>query len=109
MGKHRIIAIILTGIMIFVILLSGREFNAMQADVDIFPSEDLAEVKMLSDYFEGLKNTPGDTEIYVFEGEEEGGSVLILGGTHPNEPASNLTSILFVENLKVTMGKVFLH
>jgi len=107
MGKHRIIAIILTGVMTLVIIFTGREFKDMHADIPIFPSDDLAEVKMLSDYFEGLKNTPGDTQVYVFEGEEEGGSVLILGGTHPNEPSSNLTSILFVENLKVDKGRVF--
>lgn len=55
-----------------------------------------------------LEGTIGDSEIYIIEGEEEGGSLLIIGGTHPNEPAGQLTSILFLENLEVKKGKVFI-
>ncbi len=107
MEKSKISAIVLTIIIISVIITTGSEFKSMQEEIAIYPSDGLTEKKQLSDYFEGLKDTPGDTEVYVFEGEEEGGSTLILGGTHPNEPASNLTTIMLVENLQVDKGRVF--
>ena len=47
-------------------------------------------------------------KIYILQGKESGGSVLILGGTHPNEPAAFLTTVLLVENLKVDKGTVYI-
>jgi len=41
---------------------------------------------MLSEYLPALEGTYGDTTVYVMEGEKEGASMLVLGGTHPNEP-----------------------
>ncbi len=61
---------------------------------------------MLSDYFEGLKGTPGDTEVYFLEGKEPGGTILLLGGTHPVEPATLLTAVTFVENAQVEKGRL---
>lgn len=61
---------------------------------------------MLNDYYEGLKGTKGDTEVYILEGEEPGGTMLVLGSTHPVEPAGLLTSTLFVENAVVKKGRV---
>jgi hypothetical protein len=60
---------------------------------------------MLSDYFTPLKGTPGDTPVYVYEGLEKGGHILILGGTHPNEPAGYITAVLLAENISVLRGK----
>lgn len=75
---------------------------------NLYPSSNLKEIKMLSDYFAKIKNTPVDTEIYIYAGKEKGGTSLILGGTHPNEPAGYLTSILFLENIDVQKGKVII-
>jgi len=63
---------------------------------------------MLSAYFPGIRDTHGDTEVYVFEGEEAGGNLLILGGSHPNEPAGYVTAVMLVENIRVNRGKVFI-
>ncbi len=63
---------------------------------------------MLSSYFPALMNTPGDTAVYVFRGKEEGGRVLILGGTHPNEPAGLVTAVLLIENIRLERGSVFI-
>lgn len=59
----------------------------------------------LSDYLPNLENTPGDTAIYYMEGKEPGGTLLIMGGVHPNEPAGLLASILFIENVLVEKGR----
>ena len=78
----------------------------MHVEEAVYPSPHLKNEKRLSDYFSGLKNSPGDSSVYVFEGQNKGGNLLILGGTHPNEPAGFITAVLLVENLAVKQGKV---
>ncbi len=104
---------ILSGFLLFLgaiclSLLSGVQFLKMHKKESIYPSEELSSIKMLSTYFPGLKDTPGDTDVYVFQGQEEGGHLLILGGTHPNEPAGFITAVLLVENINVQRGKVII-
>jgi len=88
-------------------VITGNQFSSMHVSDPIFPSPLLSEKKLLSDYFPSLERTPGDTPIYIFRGKKEGGRLLILGGTHPNEPAGFLTALLLVENLEVETGTVF--
>ncbi len=85
---------------------AGASFLSMRGDEAIYPSDGLTRGARLSDYFSGLKDTPGDTDVFVFEGEEPGANVLILGGTHANEAAGFVAALLLVENLEVKKGKV---
>jgi len=85
---------------------SGREFRSMRAPDAIDPGPGLTASRLLSDYFPPLKGTPGDTPVFIFEGKARGGAVLVLGGTHPNEPAGFLTAVLLVENIRTVRGKV---
>jgi len=62
--------------------------------------------KHLSNYLSGIKGTRGDTELYVLEGNREGGTALILGGIHPNEPAGHIAAIVVIENARVKAGRV---
>ena len=62
---------------------------------------------MLSDWFEGIKGTAGDTEVYIFQGAEPGGKALVLGGTHGNEIGSYMAGIVLVENAMVTKGTLY--
>ena len=71
-------------------------------------SEYITEVKKLSDYFDGVKGTTNDCNVYIFDSGVEGGTYLIWGSTHPEEPAGVMTAALLVENLKVTQGKVII-
>ena len=48
-----------------------------------------------------------DTPVYVFDSGVPGGSVLILGGAHPYEPASPMMAYVVMENIAVTKGRVF--
>jgi hypothetical protein len=89
-----------------VCVLAGRRFLSMRRDDPIFPSSGLTARRLLSDYFPPLQGTPGDTAVFVFEGPEKGGRVLILGGTHPNEPAGTISAVALVENIRVTAGAV---
>jgi len=60
----------------------------------------------LSDYFSGLKDSPGDTNVYIMEGDKKGGTMLVMGGTHPTEPATLVAAVMLVENVTVNTGRL---
>jgi predicted deacylase len=91
-----------------VAFFAGRDFVAQWPGEPIFLGEGLTAQKKLSDYFPPLRGTAGDTEVYVFDGPEPGGNVLVLGGTHPNEPAGFVSAVVLAENLRPVRGRVIL-
>lgn len=108
MKGHYFTALLLLLLAALVCYFSGQDFLNMHKEEAVYPSPHLTTKKRLSDYFPGLKNSPGDSSVYIFEGQKEGGTLLILGGTHPNEPAGFITAILMVENIEVKQGKVII-
>ena len=66
----------------------------------------VTEVKTLGDYFPPLKGTTNDCNIYILDSKKPGGTLMVLGGTHPEEPAANLAAQLLVESALVTQGKL---
>lgn len=99
-------AIVLAVAAVFAIMAS-KDFLAMHVDEPIVETEYLTEIRMLSEYSENLAGSALDTEVYVFDSGVEGGTMLILGGTHPNETAGLLAAIGMIENMNVTQGRVF--
>lgn len=89
-----------------VLLVAGRSFLAMRVDLPIYPGPGVTQIGALSDYFDGLIGTPADTAVYVLEGDKPGGTALVLGGTHPNEPASSLTAIALIESVTIVRGRL---
>ncbi|MGD2121465.1 MAG: succinylglutamate desuccinylase/aspartoacylase family protein [Gemmatimonadota bacterium] len=69
-------------------------------------SAGVTEVKHLGDYFEGVRGTVNDCNVYIFEGEEPGGTVFVMGGTHPEEPAARLAAWLLAENAEMDVGRM---
>jgi hypothetical protein len=67
----------------------------------------VTEVKMLSEWYDGLKDSPGDTPVYVLKGEGDGGAMLILGGTHGNEPSGYMSAVTFIETAIIENGTVY--
>jgi predicted deacylase len=63
-------------------------------------------IKRLSDYFSGIARTPGDTAVYIMEGAEPGGTVLVAGGTHANEIGGSMAAIVLVEKARVERGRL---
>jgi hypothetical protein len=90
----------------FVAVVSGLRFMSMRTAEPVYPGPGLTRQRYLSHYFPALAGTPGDTDVYVFEGRDAGGNVLVTGGTHPNEPAGFVSAVLMAENLRVAKGKV---
>jgi hypothetical protein len=89
-------------------IIASVEFRKMYHSEELYPAPELTKAGMLSDYFEGLKGSDGDTEVYLFDSGVPGGTAFIGGGTHPNEAAAYLAAVLILENVKVTKGRLFI-
>ena len=88
---------------------SGTSFyRSRRLEEPVVLSEGVTEVKKLSDYHEGVAGTVNDCNIYILEGEEEGGTMFIMGGSHPEEPAGRLAAWLFAENAVMQRGRLII-
>jgi hypothetical protein len=105
-SRHQITASILLVLGLAVAAVAGRSFVQQWNEEAIHPSPTLTRKGMLSDYHPPLKGTRGDTAIYYFESGVPGGTLLLAGGTHPNEPAGYMAAVTIVENLRATAGRV---
>jgi len=99
----------LSGMIFLVIfILAGISFyRSRHLPEPVVLGEGVTEVKKLSDYFPGIKGSINDATIYILGQEGEGGSVLILGGSHPEEPAGRLATWIIIENVRVKTGRIF--
>ncbi len=86
--------------------VAGTRFVSQWRSEPLFPSPAMTQLRMLSEWHEPLEGTAGDTEVYVYDSGTEGGTLLVLGGTHPNEPAAHVAAVAMVENLEATAGRV---
>jgi len=101
--------IVIICLCIVIMIIAGRAFLiGLHQKEPIVKGPGVTKVAKLSDYFKDLVGTPGDTEVYIIEGEEEGGTALIMAGVHPNEISGVLTTVIFIENAKVTKGRIML-
>jgi predicted deacylase len=90
------------------LFFSGRSFRASRSLKEpVVMGPGVTSVRRLSSYFEGIQGSINDANIYLLEGRKPGGSVLILGGTHPEEPAGRLAAWIMTENAVVEQGRVF--
>lgn len=74
---------------------------------ELYPSPWVTQKFPLSKWHAPLEGTAGETDVYLFESGEPGGTLLIAGGTHPNEPAAYIAAVTILENLKVDAGRVY--
>lgn len=100
--------IVVIAVALLFAVMASVDFIAMRTPEPIADNPGVTEVRMLSEYCEGLKGTALDTEVYILDSGKPGGTLLVLGGTHPNETASYLAAIAMVENLKCTQGRLFI-
>lgn len=107
MKNNKITAIIFLSVALVVSFVTGKSFLSMHTEEVIVKGAGVTEQKMLSDYFPKLKGTNGDTEIYILEGENPGSSMLVLGGTHSNEPAGFMSAVSLIETAKLNTGTLY--
>lgn len=106
MKKNHITALIFIFIAFLIIIITAKSFMSKWEPDIIVRGPGVTKVSALSDYFTELKGKYGDSPVYFLEGKEPGGTIFILGGTHPNEPASMLTAVLWIENAIVEKGRI---
>jgi hypothetical protein len=100
---YPIVFLVFAGITIFV---TGQQFYSMHREEPLYPAKSLTKIDRLGRFNPHLKGTSGDAKIYYFDSKVPGGTVLILGGTHPNEPAGYMTAYLIIENIGIKKGRV---
>jgi predicted deacylase len=106
MQRHHYTA---AGFLLMVLLVSviaGIEFSAMYEPDTFTPSKGVTRIGKLSDYFDGIKGTSGDVDVYFFESGNPGATALLLGGTHPNESSGFITAAVVLENVTVSTGRL---
>ncbi len=90
-------------------VITGISFYKMRNyDATFVVREGIVEQTKLSDYNPNLEDTCGNADIFTIDSGKPGPSLLIIGGTHGNEPASQVAATLFLENATVSSGKVFI-
>ena len=105
--KNYITATICLAVSVAIIISTSMNFLAVRELPMPISGPGVTEVKMLSDWSETLKGNAGDTPVYVLQGEKEGGTMLVLGGTHANEVSSSLAAFTFIETAVVEAGTVY--
>lgn len=103
--QYALPVVILIGVVLIATAV-GVEFRHMHEMDPIVTGPGVTRISNLSEYLDSLQGSPGDTPIYFFEGSEPGGTILVLGGTHPNEIAGRLATVILVENMQVGRGRV---
>jgi hypothetical protein len=68
--------------------------------------EGVTAVRKLSDYFEGVRGTVNDCNVYILEGRKPGATLFVMGGTHPEEPAGRLAPWILAENAVMEAGRL---
>jgi hypothetical protein len=101
--RRAVVLLVFAGILCAV---AAADFVAMWEPEVLFPSPALTATRMLSDYCPELKHTRADTKVYEFAGQDSGATMLVLGGTHPNEPAGFITATIILENAHLTAGRL---
>ena len=66
----------------------------------------VTEVRKLSSYFEEIRGTENDCNIYFLRGAQPGATVMVAGGTHPEEPAGRLAAWIFAEGAVLARGRI---
>jgi len=105
---HRYSAGLFLLVAIIICFISGREFLKMKVPDKVYPSVGITKISDLAEYNPNLKGTNGNSAVYYYDSGNPGGTFLLLGGTHPNEPAGFISALLMAENLKVSAGKIII-
>jgi len=86
---------------------SGVSFyQSRRLEEPVVLSDGVTDVKRLGDYFEGVRGTVNDANLYFLDSGVPGATMLVLGGTHPEEPAGRLAAWLLAENAVMEEGRL---
>ena len=97
---------LIVGASIAIAAAAGVIFQRMHEREPVYPGSGVTRKAMLSDYTPALKGTAADTPVYFLEGAEPGPTLLLFGGTHPQEVSGMLAAVVVVENVHVKRGRL---
>ena len=86
--------------------VSGWSFVSLREAETIVRGPGVSRIVPLSTWLESLRGTAGDTNVYVLDSGKPGGTMLVMGGVHANEPAGMLAAVLLVENARPAAGRL---
>ena len=85
---------------------SGVVFARMHEPEPIVAGPGVTATRMLSDFAPEVGGTAADTPVYIMEGAQPGGTMVLLGGTHAQEISGLMGAVLVVENATVERGRL---
>lgn len=94
------------GLGLIIAIAAGVIFSRMHEAEPIVAGPGVTSQGMLSDYAPEVAGTPADTPVYVLEGSQPGGTLMLIGGTHPQEVSGLLAAVLMIENATVQQGRI---
>jgi predicted deacylase len=106
-GRLLAAKIVIIGLGVALLATSGASFYSsrrLREPVVLGPG--VTSVKQLADSFEPLRGTANNCNIYILEGQQPGATMLVLGGSHAEEPAGRLVSWILAENAVVQSGRL---
>lgn len=105
--RHIITASILCVLVIAAVVYLAIVFRSAKTAEPIYAGQGVTEVRKLSTWFPGLAGTSGDTDVYILDSGVPGASMLVLGGTHPNEPSGLISAVMLIEYCRPTAGVLY--
>jgi hypothetical protein len=86
---------------------SGVSFyQSRRLEEPVVLSDGVTDVKRLGDYFDGIRGSANDINLYVLDSGVPGATMFVLGGTHPEEPAGRLAAWLLAEHAVMEAGRL---
>jgi predicted deacylase len=104
-GRLVLQKLVVAGLGLALLAASGASFyrsRTLAEPVVLGPG--ITGVRTLSNYFEPLRGTANDCHVFFLDGKEPGATMLVLGGSHPEEPAGRLAAWILAENATVRKG-----
>ena len=99
--------LVISALGLVLLVTSGISFyRSRRLEEAVVLSEGVTEVKTLGDYFEGVRGTVNDANLYFFESGVPGATMFVMCGTHPEEPAARLAALLLAENAVMEEGRL---
>ena len=92
---------------VIILVFSGSSFYKQRRLMEpVVIGDNVSRLAKLGDYFDGIEGTVNDCNIYILEGKTPGATMMVLGGSHPEEPAGRLAAWILAENGQMTQGRL---
>ena len=99
---------ILLAVVVLLMVFGGLPlYKHRHARVPVVAGPGVTRVIKLSQYVPSLKGSPADADVFVLEGKEPGGKILVMSNTHANEPAGLMATFIMIENAAVEKGTLY--